>query len=271
MRNIIISILFIIIFVGCRSSENCIPWNHDEIISEFQAFRSNDNFVLSIKLNAKNEPNPEFDDFIDSIEEAFVLIKHDGIILDTAFFRGIYPSGIADRKGVASVTAYGTAEWENKSGFAADRLSFTYKIHTKERCFYKNKSNFDIEKDDNRKALELYPSVNKTSDSTATFVLYAKRDHIKENEYIPTSEKMRVLIFSEKGKMVYNSSFGKNFLQVISPVLPEKVGEIYKYELKWDGVDTNGKRLPTGTYRVEMIIPANPQKYSKSIELKWKR
>ena len=271
MRNIIISILIIIIFIGCRSSENCIHWNNDEIIAEFKAFQNNDNFVLSIKLNAKNEPNPGFDEFISSIGKAFVLIKHNEEILDTAFFRGIYPSGIADRKGIASVTAYGTTEWKNNTDIAAESLSFTYEIHTRDACFYKSKKDIDKKTNDDKKALELYPSVNQSNNSTATFVLYAKRNHKKKNEYIPTSEKMRVLIFSEKGKMVYNSSFGKNFLQVINPVLPEETGGIHKYELKWDGIDTYGKRLPPGNYRVEMIIPANPQQYSKSIELKWKR
>jgi hypothetical protein len=230
--------------------------------------QDNEKYILSVKFSAKTENDNEYSYPDHNKIRVEVIIKKQNEAIDTVEFIELFPSGIADKKGKANVTLYGTVAWRNSYGIDNKDLTFTFRIDTENECYYQDvKPQSSIETED---VLTLYPSVNKDTDSTITFVLYAQRNALKVDEYLPSSEKLRVIIFSEKGEVKWNSSFNKNFLQMVTPVYPENIGEIHKYSLKWDGYDNHAKPVPAGTYRAQLIIPAKPNSYSESIVFRWK-
>jgi len=100
-------------------------------------------------------------------------------------------------------------------------------------------------------------------------VLSAKRKYKKENEYLPSSEDLRVKVKTQSGKTIWLSNYGKNFLQVISEVNPVEVGDVHVYSIKWDGKSRSGKLFKSGSYIVELTIPAQPDNYT--VTLKYER
>lgn len=119
-------------------------------------------------------------------------------------------------------------------------------------------------------AMDLSPSVENITDSSATFVVSAKRNLLIPKEYFPNSEKIRVEIFNKQNKLKYNSSMNKVFMQVIADVLPIQIGETYIYRYYWDGRDNAGNQLSPGEYRVNITLPAKPKPYTCSLNFKWK-
>jgi hypothetical protein len=271
MNKIFLYCIMLSIILSCQTTDTCRQWDDSLFFASFTALQDNEKFLLSVKFNAKNEPNNLFSDFITGKNSISVIVMGNNEAIDTVEFTDLYPSGIADKKGKAIVAIYGVTEWRNPTSIKNEDLIFSFNLMIGEKCYhYDTKPKLSDETVSNEDVLTLYPSINKDSDSTATFVLYAQRNKLKTDEYLPSSEKLRIIIFSEKGEVKWNSSFNKNFLQVVTPVYPENVGGIYKYSLKWDGYDTYGRQLPPGNYRVQMIIPAQPKMYSESIEFRWK-
>ena len=115
--------------------------------------------------------------------------------------------------------------------------------------------------------LDLTPFIEHPGNEDYILGIYAIRTKENRAEYLPTSEALRVEILSSNGGMVWNSGMGKNFLQMTSPVYPEKPGDIYKYYVNWNGKSTKGGRLPNGVYKARMIIPAKPIPYILTTEL----
>jgi hypothetical protein len=268
MKNFFLSILILMLIVSCQTAQQCRLWDESPFFATFTALQDNEKYILSVKFNAKNEPVIENSHLDPAKIKVEVIIKDHGIPLDTVTFYELFPSGIADKKGTANVTLYGTGAWRNSNGIDNKDLTFTFQIDTENECFYQ-----DVKpqtKSNTEDVLTLFPSANKGTDSTITFVLYAQRNALKVDEYMPSSEKLRVIIFSEKGEVKWNSSFNRNFLQVVTPVYPENIGEIHKYSLKWDGYDNHAKPVPAGTYRAQLIIPSKPNSYSESIVFRWK-
>ena len=119
-------------------------------------------------------------------------------------------------------------------------------------------------------AMYLLPFAEENEDGTVTFYMESRRNWKPANEYIPDSEHFRVQIFTKKGNLVWSSSEGKNFMQVIGYVKPEIAGEMHVYKQVWDGKDNSDIPVPKGEYKVVMTIPAKPIEYSTTMDYYWK-
>ncbi len=111
-------------------------------------------------------------------------------------------------------------------------------------------------------ALELTPSMTKQSDGTYQFLLRATRRRIIPGEYFPSSEQLRIAIYNGKGASVWSSNDGMAFLTVVMPVEPALQGASHLYTLDWNGMSSQGARLPSGRYRVQLTLPVRPAPYS---------
>lgn len=111
-------------------------------------------------------------------------------------------------------------------------------------------------------ALELMPSVTRQNDGTYQFLLRATRRRIVPGEYFPSSEQLRIAIFNGKGATVWSSNDGMAFLTVVMPVEPALQGASHLYTLDWNAMASDGVRLPSGRYRVQLTLPARPAPYT---------
>ena len=118
-------------------------------------------------------------------------------------------------------------------------------------------------------AMTLTPSVETKPDGIL-FVLNAKRNRTVGKEWMPSSEKFRVIITSAKGGEIYNSSNGMNYMAVVGDVKPAKNGDTERYEMLWPGVTNNKQPAPAGHYTAQLMIPARPLPYSANIDFDWK-
>ena len=91
-----------------------------------------------------------------------------------------------------------------------------------------------------------------------------------EGEYLPSGENIRIEIENELGEQFWSSSLGKMFTQAVAPVEPIRIGEFADYREYWDGQNTiTGGRLPQGSYRVIVTIPAKPKPYILRENFTW--
>lgn len=118
--------------------------------------------------------------------------------------------------------------------------------------------------------MEMYGSFEQFSDDSAIFVLTAKRIKPIEGEYLPSSENFIVKVINNKMNEVYNSSKNKNFFMVISEVEPKEVGEEQTYKFEWNLKDNKNKKIESGLYNAQLIIPAKPLNYNCNIEFEIK-
>jgi len=110
-------------------------------------------------------------------------------------------------------------------------------------------------------ALYLLPAM-KINNGLYNFQLLAIRLNSVQGSYLPSSERMRVEI--ENDKVIYNSSEGKNFMQVISDVFPVEIGDYYVYE---ESVDFASEKIKyKGSHKAKLIIPAMPINYVSTID-----
>jgi hypothetical protein len=119
----------------------------------------------------------------------------------------------------------------------------------------------DITKEKFKFALMNDVSIEKQVSDRVDFIINSLRIREIPNEYLPTSEKIALRISNEKGSEIYSSSYGMNFLMVISNVKPEKVGEIKREKISWNYKNNDGKRVGKGKYSIDVIIPARPEPY----------
>ena len=118
-------------------------------------------------------------------------------------------------------------------------------------------------------ALDLYPSIQASNDTTITFGCLARRVFVPRGEYLPSSEVFRVRVSDEQGQLVWSSDEGMAFLALVSLVQPQTSGRLHVYEMPWNGVATNGQRIKPGTYTADLTIPSRPLEYGTRITFKW--
>ena len=118
-------------------------------------------------------------------------------------------------------------------------------------------------------ALDLYPSVDATSDSTLMFRCLARRVFVPHGEYLPSSEVFRIRILDEHGEIVWASDYDMAFLAIVSLVQPQTSGRLHIYEMPWNGRMLNGRRMKPGRYTAEYIIPSRPLEYRTTREFSW--
>jgi hypothetical protein len=109
-------------------------------------------------------------------------------------------------------------------------------------------------------------------DTTIVFVLDLVRLKPSDEEYFPTSERLRIEIRNQLGKVIWNSDYDLNFLQVVGKVEPIEVGKLHRYIVPWNRRDNQGKLVEAGKYNVAFILPFKPNNLIKfrNLELKAK-
>jgi hypothetical protein len=117
--------------------------------------------------------------------------------------------------------------------------------------------------------LELTPFTLRTSTSTIEIGAIARRAFTLKDEYLPTSEQIRLIISTADGEAVWRSDVGQAYTQRVGRVEPERVNELHRYAMEWNGKDMQGVFVPTGTYTAEIIIPAKPQPYRVQTTFLW--
>jgi hypothetical protein len=118
-------------------------------------------------------------------------------------------------------------------------------------------------------ALDLYPSVELSTDSSVVFRCLARRVLIPHGEYLPSSEVFRIRVADEQGNLVWMSDHDMAFLAMVSLVQPQSPGRLHVYEMPWNGRMLNGRRIMPGRYVAEYIIPARPLEYRKLHTFTW--
>lgn len=117
---------------------------------------------------------------------------------------------------------------------------------------------------DDADVLDLYPIIKRNDNKSIDFGIFTVRNKLVD-EYIPNSETLRIEIINNRGKAIWNSGYGGNFMQVIYPVYPENIGDNYTYSSTWRFNKNNGNKVVPGKYTVNLIIPALPKPYFSTI------
>lgn len=154
-----------------------------------------------------------------------------------------------------TLTTMITADLPSEIAAGAIEMSISAKADSKERTFA-------VSALVDTAALELAPSMTRQNDGTYQFMLRATRRRIVPEEYFPSSEQLRIAIFSAKGATVWSSNDGMAYLTVVMPVEPALQGASHLYSLDWNGMASDGARLPTGRYQVQLTLPVRPAPYS---------
>lgn len=98
------------------------------------------------------------------------------------------------------------------------------------------------------------------------FVLQAERLNVLKEEYMPSSEDFRVIVFNDNSDLIFNSDFEQNYLMVIKNVEPSVIGDTKIFEMSWNKKNNYGKIVPKGKYKANLMIPALPYSYSIIID-----
>lgn len=108
-----------------------------------------------------------------------------------------------------------------------------------------------------------------TSDSTIDIGATVRRIFLPAGEFLPTAETIRVLVSDENGQVIWRSDVGKVFQQRVGLVQPQRIDEVQRLAISWDGTDFQGLKVPTGKYAAEVIIPAKPKAYTTTFAFSW--
>jgi len=117
--------------------------------------------------------------------------------------------------------------------------------------------------------VDLLPFSFKSSDSLLTIGAIAVRVYKPKEEYLPSSERFRVIISDQQGNVVWRSDAGTQFLTLVGSIEPSLEGRSERYAIPWNGVDLQGNAVRTGSYQCELIIPARPSQYTARTTIQW--
>lgn len=131
----------------------------------------------------------------------------------------------------------------------------------------RQQNDFSTEFAEPKEMFQAFPQILNIGDTIFVFVLDLLRLKPPEDEYFPTSERLRVEITNKLGKRVWNSDYDLNFLQIIGPVEPVEVGKIQRYIVPWNRVDNSGKFVEEGEFNVSFILPMKPTKFTRMMKL----
>lgn len=102
------------------------------------------------------------------------------------------------------------------------------------------------------------PKIYQLNDSLFLFSLDLIRIKPSGEEYFQTSERLRIYIKNNLGKIVWSSDFDLNFLQIIGKVEPEEVGKVRRYLVPWNRISNERKFVESGEFEVVFILPIKP-------------
>jgi hypothetical protein len=249
--------------VSCTSVKenivkNPIPQN---IETEIRLVEKGDSILFSILLNEKfSADNSEL--FLSKINSISITAEYSE--KNIQFYSkldgsNIKKAGIALKEFESSSVLYSFASYSKKGIFLNNLISLEIDLNTAEGIYHLRKSKVELFKA-SEKILKLIPLVLAKDERKIDFGILAYRYNITD-EYIPNSEIFRLEVRNMKGKPIYNSQEGGNFMQVIYPVYPENIGEFFLYSYSWNLKDNDGEDIVDGDYSINMMIPALPKPY----------
>ncbi len=171
---------------------------------------------------------------------------------------------------------------ETRQEYAVDVPAWLFNIETKRQIDKKscgkvhiiaNRAQYDLEVifKETKEKFEAIPQILTLNDSLFAFVLDLIRFKPIEEEYFPSSERLRIELSNNLGKTIWNSSYDLNFLQIIAQVEPIEVGKAHRYFVPWNRRDNNGKFVEEGEINVAYILPTKPSNILKNIKLELKK
>ena len=259
-----IFILFsMLALVSCTSvKENIVKKAIPQHVeTEIRLVEKGDSLLLSILLNEKFLPNNS-ENLLMKINS--ISIKGEYYDKNKQFFSkldgtNIKKAGIIHHDFESSSVLYSFPIYSKNDILPNNLISLEIDLITHEGIYNirKTKSElFNI----SEKILKLIPLVLAKDETKIEFGILAYRYNLTD-EYIPNSEIFRLDVRNMKGKLIFNSQEGGNFMQVIYPVYPENIGEFFVYSYSWNLKDNDGADILDGDYSINMMIPALPKPY----------
>ena len=211
--------------------------------------------------------------FVRNIVEVKTTLYHpeQGMLDSLTYFLASGSSGQGDQK---TMTIEALGYWTNSLGLAFDSLYTITTIKERGGAIYGLEKGFSLPPRDEKQqgvlAVVLKGWVENVTDTSALFVALAERRRMLDNEYFPTSERLRLIITDEDGTTYWNSSQVQIFMQMTAPVEPKNVDAVKRYETLWEGRDMQGNPLPPGHYTATLSLPVRPSHYVVTIPFNWK-
>lgn len=278
MKKILSIIGFAIIAItfasSCASNKMLTLGNWADISSqtEINVMPMPDDISIALILS-ENHSKTTSNSFIDSVESiVFYAIENERIIDSMLFVpKKVKTQYSSDSEPKFQYNISQHYRFELSKAQTLKDVSFRVELNSKSKKYTKvihpDYSIYD--KLANNEALKLQPSFTILSDGIIEFAIQATRQKIVD-EYLPDSEKMRVIVSNSGGKILYNSDNNMSYFQAIQTVLPENIGETYTYRYPWNGMDNNKKKILAGNYKATLMIPAKPTPYVTIINFEWK-
>ncbi|OGU10376.1 MAG: hypothetical protein A2X61_11330 [Ignavibacteria bacterium GWB2_35_12] len=256
---------------GC-STTKIIDKNPPPYRSDVSLLVNSGNAVFNFSMKAIQNDGQDKFDFINAITTVKLeILTPEDTVFHNLEFTQLDIKGTTEKEKQTSLTVSGSVSWMLPLKFNLEDMKFRFKIFANNKFYDITKTYDDIytEAEEDMPALTLEPFIENQTYNSAVFGVIAKRNKTVENEYIPTSETFRVDILNQKEHVVWSSSYGQNFLQVLNPVLPASKGETHKYTMEWNGKTSNQIPLTAGEYTLRMTIPAKPTPYTTSMRFNW--
>ncbi|MBL7999458.1 MAG: hypothetical protein JNL32_12580 [Candidatus Kapabacteria bacterium] len=175
--------------------------------------------------------------------------------------------------GIDSLYMLAEGRWRNPMATPFTALIIDAVLTMNDSTRYHDAVRFELPAGDSIKPIEYMTvkgDIDEQTDSTITFGLLATRNRGVHDDYHPTSERMRLEIYSQKGVLLYGSNHGMNFLQSVGQVEPNKIGDNKRFVFMWGGTDNDGNILPKGRYKAKLTLVTRPFPYSTTIDFDWK-
>ena len=178
----------------------------------------------------------------------------------------VFATSTAGAPGAAeTVTIVGEASWDTDAARRSKRMVADVSVVTsQEHLIYRTVVEYS-----KAEPMELTPFTSAVNDTTIEVGVIARRVFVPAGEYLPSSENVRLIISDEQGAVVWRSDAGQSFLQLVTTVEPQNVGQMQRYVVPWFGQNLLQQRVPDGMYKAEIIIPARPDPYKAWIEVPW--
>lgn len=178
----------------------------------------------------------------------------------------VFSTSNAGAPGVAqTVNIIGSASWDTRAARRSTECVVDVSVLTaEEHLIFRQHLKYEA-----AEPMELTPFTQAVSDTLIEVGVIARRMFVPTGEHLPSSENFRVIISDAKGSVLFRSDFNQAFLSLMSTVEPQITGQMQRYTMPWTGRDMQGNRVPDGTYKAELIIPARPTPYRSMIEVPW--
>lgn len=252
----------------CSKSSGCQKVDPLQAVAYFGA---NDKYKCVVPVITLNIPARDSLKVVERLEYSIVFYKYDNIAKrnNESKFDGLVKPFYADypiSEDSLKRTIYAVIPLDiEKSTIGFDSAKLGTKIKYNNTAYVT--SDVSISNANGDKSMLLIPSVKRLRESVYELNINSIRLALRENEYLPSSETMRVRIISANGrKPIWSSNEGMNYMAVIMKVEPENIGDTFIHSFVLDKLSDNVKSMTSGKYYLNFLIPAKPEIISTEIE-----